>query len=224
MSQCAVYIYEDKLTSVSSSTIEIVETNYSGKKIDIQPGAIMGSEFGAKINLPNPPEPINIWVYDNSGTYSPAALGQLNGQVTARLDVIVYGLPARPGGGGTGANWEASKDNFTQYRGYKIDSGVYLNEDSYAVESLDAIASHINQRIETGDWSNIEAMGVRNLLDSANRALNCPQLDVALQNQLEKWRQQLKSFGIEIPKGVILAKEKQGGHSQGGSGMMEASS
>lgn len=230
MPQCAVYIYDDALTSISSYTIEIIETDYNGNYIDFKKAGALGIGFGATINLPNPPEPINVWVDDTSGSFSPAALGQLNGQVTTRLDVIVYALPVTPGGGrsggggGYGVAWQEDPDTFASYRGKPLNSDVDQSNELYVVKSLDSIASHINQQVELGNWSDSEAIGVRSLLDSAIRAASSLQLDSIIENKLERWQQQLRGLGIEIPERLRLAKEQGGGHSQGGSGMMEASS
>jgi hypothetical protein len=103
MPQCTVYVYDDTLSAVSSKFIEIRECDSFGKKIDIQTAAILGpGEFGAKITLPNPPEPIVVWVDDTSSHFAPTSLAHFNSKVTARLDVTLYALPAGPGGGGGG--------------------------------------------------------------------------------------------------------------------------
>lgn len=192
MTQCAVYVYDDTLAAVTSTHIEILERDSFGKKLDFQHGTTLGpSEFGAKITLPNPPEPIIVWVDDTSGYFAPTSLGHLNGKETARLDVTLYALPVPPGGGGgggikAGASWQVHTRNGES------------EDDQMAAQPPYLIARHINQQVEAGEWSYSEALGVRSLVETATRALNIPQLDSELRDKLERWRTQLRSLGIAI--------------------------
>ena len=179
MPQCTVYVYDDTLSAVSSKFIEIRECDSFGKKIDIQTAAILGpGEFGAKITLPNPPEPIVVWVDDTSSHFAPTSLAHFNSKVTARLDVTLYALPTGPGGGGGGPRAGA----------------VWQTE----VQTVDAIARHIHQQVQTRKWTDSEALGVKSLVDTTTRAINTPNLDSELKDALSRWRQQLKDLGITI--------------------------
>src|ERR1044072_784751 len=191
MTQCAVYVYDDTLAAVSSNYIEILERDSFGKKLDYRHGTTLGPlEFGAKINLPNPPEPIVIWVDDTSGYFAPTSLGYLNGKETARLHVTLYALPVPPGGGGGGG-----ATGGTSWKVYKY------NEPEYEIgvpQPLDRIASFITQQVESNEWSDSQGLAVRSLVETVTRALNTPQLDSELREQLERWQTQLKGLGITV--------------------------
>jgi hypothetical protein len=179
MSQCTVYLYDDTLSTVSSKFIEIRECDSFGKKIDIQPATSLGpNEFGAKINLPNPPGPIVIWVDDTSSHFAPTSLAHFNGKETARLDVTLYALPASPGGGGGGPR-----------------GGAVWQTD---VQTVDAIARHIQLQVQSQNWTDSEGLGVKSLVDTTARAINARDLDSELQDALKRWRQQLKDLGINM--------------------------
>jgi hypothetical protein len=181
MPQCTVYVYDDTLSAVSSKFIEIRDCDSFGKKIDIQPAAMLGpGEFGAKITLPNPPEPIVVWVNDTSSHFAPTTLAHFNGKETARLDVTLYPLPTGPGGGGGGVGPRG---------GAVWQTGV---------QTVDAIARHIHLQVESKNWTDSEALGVKSLVDTTTRAINAPNLDQELQDALSRWRQQLKDLGITI--------------------------
>ena len=192
MSQCTVYVYDDTLTAVSSSFIEIRECDPLGLKLDIQPGATLGpGEFGAKITLPNPPEPIVIWVDDTSSHYAPTSLAFLNGKETARLDITLYALPPLPGGGGGGGGGGP--------RGRAVVQPPCGFNDYYSpAQTVDAISRHINQRVSSGAWSDSEALGVKSLVDTTVRALHISEPDKEMQEKLSRWGEQLKRLGITI--------------------------
>lgn len=181
MPQCTVYVYDDTLSAVSSKFIEIRECDSFGKKIDIQTAATLGpGEFGAKITLPHPPEPIVVWVDDTSSHFAPTSLAHFNGKETARLDLTLYALPPGPGGGGGG--------------GGPRGGAVWQTE----VQTVDAIARHIHLQVESKSWTDSEALGVKSLVDTTARAINTPNLDSELQDALSRWHQQLKDLGITL--------------------------
>lgn len=192
MTQCTVYIYDDQLTAAVSNFIEIREYDPFGKKLDIQTGGPLGAnDFGAIITLPNPPEPIVIWVDDTSRQLAPTSLAYLNGKETARLDVTLYALPKPPGGGGGGG------------------AGPTLGATSEFVfkdaepQTPDVIARHINRQVEFKNWRDSEGLAVRSLLETTVRAINAPSLDSEMQEKLVSWRELLKRLGI-----TILAEEQ----------------
>lgn len=240
MPQCAVYVYDDTLAPASGNFIEIHECDHMGTYIDLQTAQQLGpSEFGAKLNLPNPPEPIKIWVDDTSGQLAPTSLAHLNGKVTARLDVILYSLPTPPGGGGggggrRGASWQV---------GYEVTGHVEpviseLNDEVVApaadwgaaqsptmtgASSLNTAAAYIERQVAAGNWSSSEASGVRSLVETVTLAMNTPQLNTQLRSKVERWRTLLSDLGIEISTQVRQEKARGGGgHTQGGTQMQAA--
>jgi hypothetical protein len=209
MPQCTVYVYDDTLSAVSSKFIEIRECDSFGKKIDIQTAAILGpGEFGANITLPNPPEPIVIWVDDTSSHFAPTSLAHFNSKQTARLDVTLYALPGGSGGGGGGPTAGAVRKKKVQILD-AIARPIYQEEvetvngtarlvNLHEGQTVEAIARHIHRQVQTGKWTDSEALGVKSLVDTATRAINTPKLDSELKVALSRWREQLQHLSISI--------------------------
>jgi hypothetical protein len=193
MTDCTVYVYDDQLTAAASNFIEIREYDPFWKKLDIQMGATLGpNEFGARITLPDPPEPIVVLVDDTSRHFAPTSLAYLNGRETARLDVTLYALPLPPGGGGGGAGPRG---------GAVWPMEQWASEFEYPdapPQTLDVISQHVNRQVESNNWSDTEAFAVRSLLETTVRAMTAAELDLETQEKLVRWRQQLKSLGITI--------------------------
>lgn len=240
MAQCTVYVYDEKLAAASGSFIEIHNSDHMGTYIDLQPAQQLGpSEFGAKLNLPNPPEPIKIWVDDTSGQLAPTSLAHLNGKMTARLDVILYSLPVPPGGGGGGRRGGASSQAAYEISAHvepsigdlieavvapAADWGAAQSPIMTGAQSTNALGAYIDRQVASGNWSGSEASGVRSLVETVTLAMNTPQLNPQLRPKLERWRTLLSDLGIEISAQVRQEKSHGGGHSQGGTQMQTATS
>ena len=227
---CQVFIYDDTMAAVNSQTIEVIESDHFGKKIDIKVAQrpLSLAELKADITLPSPPEPVVFWVDDTSGLYGATSLGHLNSDKTSRLDVILYSMPAPSGGGGGGgisggAAWhvQPASDPYPYQQDYIIAHSDEIESVQGETQSPMMIADYIHQQVALRKWSDSEALAVRSLVDSAERALNMPKLDSELRDKLERWCEQLKSLGINI-SAQAAQKKLRGGHSQGGAQMMEA--
>lgn len=225
---CQVFIYDDTMTAVNSQKIEVIESDHFGKKIDIKMAQRPPSsaELKADIKLPSPPEPVVFWVDDTSGLYGATSLGHLNSDKTSRLDVILYSMPAPSGGGGGGgisggAAWHIQPAIDPYQHDYLIAYPNEIKSVQGETQSPMMIANYIDQQVALRKWTDSEALAVRSLVDSAARALNMPKLDSELRHKLERWCEQLKSLGINI-SAKAAEKKIRGGHSQGGTQMMEA--
>jgi hypothetical protein len=215
MSSCNVYVYDDALAALSSTTTEIAETDGFGTNLDVKTARTLGSgEFGEAITLPVPAIPISVWIDDTSSIYAPASLTQLNGGLTARLDIIVYTLPVPSvgsGGGGQAATWQIACPTFPDIRYSDFDQ-VRIVE---PMETTDPIAARINSRVNNNDWTSSEGMAVRSLVDTVRRAQNCPNLSSSMKKRLTRWLARLDELGINIsgPSKPLTppAKRSQGG-------------
>jgi hypothetical protein len=173
-----VYVYDDSMIPLGSGLIEIIETDHWGMTIDIQPSTSMGSGlYGASLQSPAPPEPINIFVDDTSGQYAPAALGHLNGKLPAKLDVALYPLPSGPGGT-TGHPYQP-----------------FSEQESHTPTE---IAEYIREQVDAGTWTDAEGVGVGNLVDTVMRALNSGKWAIEGESRLARWRAQLLAVGITM--------------------------
>lgn len=217
MPQCIVYVYDHTLTSVSTSlVIEITETDHFGVKLDMQPGRTLGpGEFGAPITLPSPPKAIKVWVDETSRLLAPTVLGHLNGKMTSRLDVILYPVPRTSGkrgggGGGGGVHWQASPDPYMSDRNYGIYQPLEPAYNQEPVQSPMMIAAYINHQVRSGNWKELEALGVRSLVETVTHALNTPRLNSSLTVSLERWQAQLDVLGINISAQTGQRKENEG--------------
>lgn len=217
MAQCAVYVYDSTLAALSSSsTIDILELDDSGKNLDYQLGkTLTATEFGAKITLPAVHQPIDVLVDDTSRVLGPASLCQLNSKLTARLDVVLYALPVAPaGGGGGGIHPWVPHDPYSQVGApHDIVGGsqiVFAGGD--LVQTPAAIASFINQQITDQRWSKEEAEGVRSLVETTMRFLNKSHPRAHLRAKLVTWVDLLKSLGIDVSH-EVKKKQKRGGSS-----------
>jgi len=242
MAKCAVYLYDETLAPASGNLIEIHESDRIGTYIDLQTATILGpSEFGAKLDLPDPPEPIKVWVDDTSGQFAPTSLAHLNGKMTSRLDVILYSLPVPPGGGGGGgdhrgaASWEVGYEITThvapvlkdsdEVNGMGADWGTAQSPDMINIELANTLDAYIEWQVASGIWSSPEAMGVRSLVETVSLAMSTPRLNSQLRSKLERWCARLTELGIEVSIQVRQEKtRKRGGHSQGGTQMQSATS
>jgi hypothetical protein len=186
---CDVYVYDNSLAPVKSTYIEIIEKDHWGVNIDRKTSAKLGpSEYGAKLKAPNPAEPINVFVDDTKGKYAPAALGDLNGRLSARLDVTLYPLPVPVTGGGGGGGGGGRK---TQSR---TGSGG-----GHRPSAPRAIAAYIQAKVDQQVWSEEEAQGVRSLVEVVSQAINLPRWERDEQPRLDRWCATLDDLGIEIP-------------------------
>jgi hypothetical protein len=210
MMSCDVYIYDDTMNPESSGSIEILETDRWGVKIDLQTSKAQGpNEYGAKLKLPAPAKPINVWVDDNSGHYAPVSLGLLNGMLPTRLDVTLYPVPSTKGGHGTGGGGGG---------GGGLSSHFWPGLSKPAPQTPHDIADFIRERVASRRWTENEGTAVKNLFEAVVRALDCPRKNLKLQALLIKWCEKLRRLGIEVlekspPPGSNFG---QGGHQMGG--------
>lgn len=232
MPQCSVFLYDDKLNPLSSTftQIEILEETCGPvfrRKLDIQTAKPIQTEFGANITLPNPPKPIAVWIDDASGVLGPASFAQLNGELTARLDVILYTLPVVVYGGGGGGKRSGGGGRKRSGGGggkggvytWPLVSDVYMPDIDYALKTLgetshaqrssritSSLASHIKNQIDAGIWSESEASGVLSLVETVTRGINRPKRDTKFTERLERWSRTLESLDIGIS---VLVDEKR---------------
>jgi len=188
---CIVYVYDDKLSAVTSQFIEILEYDAFCEILDLKVATSLGpNEFGANLTLPNPPEPIVILVDDTSGYFAPISLGYLNGRETARLDVTLYALPQwSEGRGGRGG---------PRRRGGLQPPPRFREPRDAEVLSTAAISRQINQQVESNNWSDFEALAVQSLAETAVRAMNWSKLNSVMEEKVSRWLQRLESLGITI--------------------------
>lgn len=196
MSRCIVYVYDDNLSAVTSQSIEIREFDAWWKILDIKLATSLGpDEFGAQLTLPEPPEPIVIWVDDLDGYFAPTSLAHLNGKQTARLDITLYALPVPPTGrkGGRGRRGGLRPPPRS---GEPSDAGVL---------PTDFIARQINQEVQRNNWSDSEALAVQSLADTVVRAMSWSKLDPEMKGKVSRWVQKLESLDIAVTSGPLFA-------------------
>jgi hypothetical protein len=189
MEQCTVCIYDDNMVPASGGGIEILGTDHFGTNLDdAKVAQSLGvGEFGARINLPEPPEPIVIWVDDNLGRLAPTTLGHLNGRMTARLDVILYSLPGGPDGGRKGQVGYHKRAVAVSYTGHSLETSSEDEENSKRRLTPAMISEYISRQVNDGIWTESEATGVRSLVETTTRALNIPKRSSELSAKLERW-------------------------------------
>src|SRR5437660_1425989 len=152
-----IYLYDSLMAPLNSNFIEIIETDDWGVKIDRQMSCHLGnSEFGAKLKSPSPAQPITIWIHDTAKALATTTLGHLNGKLSARLDVSLYGLPGGPGSGPA------------------TSSGANFSSDPQLVVDL------ISRRVAEKTWTETEGIAVRTLFNTVTQAVVTPRLDAAL--------------------------------------------
>lgn len=179
-----VYVYDDTMTPLTSSSIDIIEVDHGGTKIDLQTSAKLSSgDYGATLKTPSPLSPVNVVVDDNSGQLAATTLGHLNSKVQARLDVALYPVPVGSAGYSTGGGGGGPA--------HGTGSGSSL--------APDQIATYVQKQISDGRWNEREATGVLKLVETVLWALTHLQLlDSDLHRRLERWLNQLENLGIRI--------------------------
>ncbi len=203
---CDVYVYDDTMSPIASGSIEIIETDHWGTKIDIQMSTMLGpTEYGARLKSPTPAEPVNIWLDDTHHRFAPTSLGHLNGKLHARLDVTLYPLPRPVGGYGGGGGGGLSSRTYRSYGG--------------GPATPNKIAAFIEDRVAAGEWTASEGRGVGSLVETAIRALNTTRRGKELQSRLDDWCERLSGFGIEISTADVGRGSFQGGTMESGGGL-----
>lgn len=194
-----VLIYDDRGQPISSPRIEMLELNRWGVKIDIKTNGQLGpSEYGASLNSPAPPEPVNVWVDDTAGDYAPANLGPLNTESPFRLPVALYPLPRMDVGGADGRLILGSPEAGPGPVGHKGAAGRRFGFPAFG-DTNGTIATKIADNHSTGKWSEREAFGVKHLVSLVTRATEYQTNDPDFRQRLNRWCLQLQLLGITIP-------------------------
>lgn len=192
------YLYDDRLKPLSYAHIDLTETDDKGCTVDQRLTSHLGpSEFGAKLSLPSPAEPVALYVDDvhASPSYAPACLEYVNGRLPARLDVVIYPLPKLPPGGSqpSGGGGEGSSD----------DSDVDLPlagkdilgaEDEGAADSIPTLFSSL----DNPRWTAEERKGVVSLLHVVQSAYSYLDPGDDLKSKRRRWAAMLAELGIVV--------------------------
>ena len=205
-----VFVYDDTMTPLTSASIEIIEVDHGGTKIDLQASVKLGpAEYGAKLTTPSPLRPVNVVVDDTHYKLAATMLGFLNAKVHTRLDVTLYPLPVGSFVGiGAGTPGPAPTGGGSPGPAPAGGGGGAFTPDQ--------IASYVQYQVISGRWSEKEATGVLKLAETVFWALSRSHLlDADLKTRLHRWLDILLFLGIQI------AATRSGWWSQGGSAPLQ---
>lgn len=184
-----VHLYDPSLTSISINTIQVLELDRRGQKLDSQMNGYLGNGmYGCTLSAPSPAVPITIFADDKSGKYAAVSLSYFNGALAGKLDICLYPLPKPSIQPGTHFRGGGGGDTYDSMRGIKAKAGsMYLRQ----------IDKGIQNNVGTDNWSEDEGMAVRILINSINQVLYMNTKNEELLERMESWVNTLKELGID---------------------------
>lgn len=96
---CLAYLYEDsiygaRLAPLQAPAVELIAATRKHKNLDVKSNRPLGPDlWGAELVFSPQPIPYYILVFDHSRRYAPTFMGDLNGVVSGRFDIVVWPLP-----------------------------------------------------------------------------------------------------------------------------------
>lgn len=168
-----VFVYDDKLVEVTSSTVEFEEQDTSGTVLDIKTNSALTPgtrEFGARLVAPAPPCSVVIWVDDTSGHYAATTVGTMHGGKPITTHVTLYALP----------------------------SAASRVTTSSIAKNLTAAQTLIDKQVALSHWTREEAEAVRSQVRTVVWASLVPEPSPTFKVRTKRWKGSLAALGIRL--------------------------
>ena len=210
-----VFIYDDALSPISSSHIEIIENDFRGKMVDRQSNSAQSSgRYGAVMSPPSPMGPVGFWVDDVAGMYAPTGLEFFNPSTSLHLEVTLFPLPSPVssgggGGGGQGGGTAPGPDD-TNDLALRYGGRWRIGRSDARFNNLhEGRSDSVNIVGRSGSWTDEEKRGVGVLIATIAMARMRLEPDFDFLNRLRRWESWLERLGVD-------ERHSRGGQGSGG--------